>query len=231
MSNSATFGWGIRGKESEYYIIAPRTVRPHSIYKIIVHIRNPDSLGRLEIHSSISNNGVKLTDSILKENSPSHLEELMMKIPGHIRNETQNQTPLESPTLILFPWKKGSDRLIYTGGQSIHLRCIFTDLDFKPYKGQGNMWIVDPEGFIVRRWISRSLNLGVLTNHLTLPEYPKVGFWKCIVSAESQMSEISFKVEKYYSPPLEVSVSLPPFVDPGNLNGMLEAEVEASFFD
>ncbi|XP_071744217.1 CD109 antigen [Lepeophtheirus salmonis] len=239
-------GWGIRGKESEYYIIAPRTIRPHSIYKIIVHIRNPDSLGRLEIHSSISNNGVKLTDSILKENSPSHLEELMMKIPGHIRNETQNQTHLKvqlsSSSLgkkeysALLNYTKEflsitieSDRLIYTGGQSIHLRCIFTDLDFKPYKGQGNMWIVDPEGFIVRRWISRSLNLGVLTNHLTLPEYPKVGFWKCIVSAESQMSEISFKVEKYYSPPLEVSVSLPPFVDPGNLNGMLEAEVEASF--
>ena len=77
----------------------------------------------------------------------------------------------------------------------------------QPYTGIADLFVVDPDGFIIRKWNSKELNNGVLTGRFQLPEYPKVGFWKIRVEAQGQVNEKAVKVEKYYTPKFEVSVN------------------------
>ena len=75
----------------------------------------------------------------------------------------------------------------------------------QPYTGIADLFVVDPDGFIIRKWNSKELNNGVLTGRFQLPEYPKVGFWTIRVAAQGQVNEKAVKVEKYYTPKFEVS--------------------------
>jgi hypothetical protein len=44
----------------------------------------------------------------------------------------------------------------------------------KPYEGIVDLYILDPDGYIVRKWNSKELNVGVIEEQFELPEYPKV---------------------------------------------------------
>ena len=70
----------------------------------------------------------------------------------------------------------------------------------KPYEGIADLYLIDPDGYVIRKWQSKELNVGVLLESFTLPLYPKVGFWKIRVHAEGQIEEMSVKVEKFYLP-------------------------------
>ena len=55
-------------------------------------------------------------------------------------------------------------------------------------------FIIDPDGYIIRKWQSEELNNGILSGKFTLPEFPKIGFWKVRVDAQGQINEKEFKV-------------------------------------
>ena len=71
----------------------------------------------------------------------------------------------------------------------IHKRALFLTTSLKPYEGIADLYIIDPDGYIIRKWNSKELNVGVLLESFTLPLYPKVGFWKIRVHAEGQIIE------------------------------------------
>jgi len=47
-------------------------------------------------------------------------------------------------------------------------------LKVKPYEGIVDLFILDPDGYVVRKWNSKELNVGVIEEQFELPEYPKV---------------------------------------------------------
>ena len=101
-------------------------------------------------------------------------------------------------------------------------------MDLKPYQGIVDLFILDPDGYIIRKWNSMELNVGVLLQSYTLPEYPKIGFWTIRVQAEGQIEELRVKVEKYYLPQaFELTVGMPSFVL--ETSELIEAAVEGAF--
>ena len=65
-------------------------------------------------------------------------------------------------------------RAIYNAESVIRIRVLFFTTSLKPYDGIVDLYLLDPDGYIIRKWHSKELNIGVLTETYTLPEYPKV---------------------------------------------------------
>ena len=80
--------------------------------------------------------------------------------------------------------------------------------DLLPYDDVADLFIIDPDGFIIRKWNSKQLNNGLMTAEFQVsqvvfklklrdltcsvfqvPDYPKVGFWTIRVSAQGQIQE------------------------------------------
>ena len=76
--------------------------------------------------------------------------------------------------------------------------------DLLPYDDVADLFIIDPDGFIIRKWNSKQLNNGLMTaefqvtsiisslhrNNIFLfqiPDYPKVGFWTIRAAAQGQV--------------------------------------------
>lgn len=78
-----------------------------------------------------------------------------------------------------------------------------------------------------RKWNSKQLNVGVLSETFWLPEFPKVGFWTIRVQAQGQNQEKKVKVEKYYRPKFEVFVRMPTFIF--DTDQVIKAEVSSAY--
>ena len=113
-----------------------------------------------------------------------------MKIEGHIfSNQGQknglafeHEFPLqysrEFLSIIISP-----NRAVYNAENEIKLRILFLTTSLKPYHGNVDLFLSDPDGFVIRKWQSVELNVGVLTKVYTLPKYPKV---RCIYKSQSE---------------------------------------------
>ena len=44
----------------------------------------------------------------------------------------------------------------------------------KPYEGIADLYLIDPDGYVIRKWNSMEMNVGVLLQDFDLPNYPKV---------------------------------------------------------
>ena len=44
----------------------------------------------------------------------------------------------------------------------------------KPYDGIADLYLIDPDGYIIRKWNSMEMNVGVLLQDFDLPDWPKV---------------------------------------------------------
>ncbi len=64
---------------------------------------------------------------------------------------------------------------IYNGGQEMKIRAVMLTTALQPYTGIADLFVVDPDGYVIRKWNSKELNNGVLTGSFQLPEFPKVG--------------------------------------------------------
>ncbi len=56
----------------------------------------------------------------------------------------------------------------------VRIRVVMLTTQVKPYEGIVDLYILDPDGYIVRKWNSKELNVGVIEEQFELPEYPKV---------------------------------------------------------
>lgn len=120
-----------------------------------------------------------------------------------------------------------TNKAIYDGTQVIKIRAVMLTTALQPYTGIADLFVIDPDGYIIRKWNSKELNNGVLSGAFQLPEYPKVGFWKIRVEAQGQVNEEAIKVEKYYVPKFEVYVRMPTFIL--DTDKFIEADVSAFY--
>ena len=110
----------------------------------------------------------------------------------------------------------------------MRIRALALTTDLKPFEGIVDLFVIDPDGYIIRKWNSKELNVGVLLESFILPEYPKVGFWTIRVHAEGQVEDLQIKVEKFYLPQaFELYALMPSFVV--DSEEFIEATVEGAY--
>ncbi|TRY74425.1 hypothetical protein TCAL_00656 [Tigriopus californicus] len=222
-----------------YLIIASRIVRPSTVYQVVVSLL--EVAKPMRVRAALSRDGVEVYGDHVNMNPTETRSILLLVPPGNnvdsnyrLRVEGagigggaiifENETILEFSRQFL-SMSISTNKAIYNGEQEIMIRAVMLTTALHPYTGIADLFIVDPDGYVIRKWNSKELNNGVLTGSFQLPEYPKVGFWKIRVEAQGQVEEKAIKVEKYYIPKFEVYVRMPTFVL--DTDKFIEAEVSA----
>jgi len=224
-----------------YLILASKIVRPSSMYQVIVSLLEESQPSR--VRAALSRDGVEVygdhvnmhpmeTRAILLQVPPGNNveSEYRLRVEGAGINGGaiifENETMLEFSRQFL-SISISTNKAVYDGGQDIRVRAVMLDTALQPYTDIADLYIIDPDGFVIRKWNSVQLNVGVLKEVFVLPEFPKVGFWKIRVQTQGQMEEKLVKVEKYYRPKFEVFVRMPTFIF--DTESVIKAEVSAAY--
>lgn len=67
-----------------------------------------------------------------------------------------------------------TNRAIYSGSQTVRIRVLFLTTSLKPYDGIADLYLIDPDEYVIRKWNSMEMNVGVLLQDFDLPDWPKV---------------------------------------------------------
>ncbi|OXA61880.1 Complement C3 [Folsomia candida] len=224
-----------------FIVIAPSIIQPASIYSAVVwvsSIEDSPRLGNLLDDKTISRgvhfrlalfkNGADIqastihiqpgTSDVLKIQVPTQLPrgEYKIRIEGDV-GEGRGGSIFASETRLKFSEKFLSiliqtNRHIYNGGQKILFRVISLRRNMIPYDDPIDVYILDPRGFIMRRWPSVPSYLGVIDLEYELPTFTSLGHWTIRVVAASQVQEKRILLERYFPSQHEVYVSMPPFI-------------------
>uniref|UniRef100_W4VRF5 Putative alpha-macroglobulin n=1 Tax=Corethrella appendiculata TaxID=1370023 RepID=W4VRF5_9DIPT len=209
--------------EVTYFIVASRMVRPGKVYKVSVSVLETPL--PLTIRASIAKDGVELShdSSPIKAGIP---ETLLMRVPpistiGEYKlrvegsydsalgglafaNETKLTFSQRSMTIFV-----QTDKPVYKQGEVVRFRTIPITTDLKGFDNAVDVYMIDPNNHIMRRWLSRQSNLGTVSLEYKLSEQPVFGEWKVRVIAQGQVEEGKFDVEEYYQTRFEVNVTMP----------------------
>lgn len=212
-------------QEATYFIVASRMVRPGQIYRVSVSINDVGSA--LTVRGSISRDGVEMTyDS--KDVRENVMETLLMRVPttsvpgdyklrleglynsisGGIAfvNETKLTFSQRSMTVFI-----QTDKPVYMQSENVKFRVIPITTELKGFDDSIDVYMVDPNGHILRRWLSRHSNLGTVSLDYKLSDQPVYGEWTVRVVVQGQVEEHQFVVEEYYQTRFEVNVTMPAF--------------------
>lgn len=156
-------------KEPTYFIVASRMVRPGLIYQVAVNILQAQY--PTTVHASISCDGVQISGESkdVKEGVP---ETLLMRIPptsviGEYKlrvegfyqnvfgglaflNETRLDFSQRSMTIFI-----QTDKPLYMQGETVRFRSIPITTELKGFDNAIDVYMLDPNRHIVRRWLSR----------------------------------------------------------------------------
>lgn len=156
-------------KEPTYFIVASRMVRPGLIYQVSVNILQAQY--PTTVHASISCDGVQISGESkeVKEGVP---ETLLMRVPptsvsGEYKlrvegfynnvfgglaflNETRLTFSQRSMTIFI-----QTDKPLYMQGETIRFRTIPITTELKGFDNAVDVYMLDPNRHIVRRWLSR----------------------------------------------------------------------------
>lgn len=86
----------------------------------------------------------------------------------------------------------------------MRFRTIPINTELKAFDDAVDVYMLDPNGHIMRRWLSRQSNLGTVSLEYPLSDQPVFGEWKVQVLAQGQVEEAKFLVEEYYQTRFEV---------------------------
>ncbi|TRY72565.1 hypothetical protein TCAL_06513 [Tigriopus californicus] len=233
----------VAAQDLDYMIVASKVLRPNTVFRIIVILY--EDCAPLEISASISRDGVALTTNEIRMH-PTESNNILLMVPPDNSNTTAKYqlriygsyqkkdggTVFEHQSELEFSKKFlaitiSSSRAVYCAEQVIRMRIVMLTTSLKPYTGIVDLYIVDPDGYTIRKWNSKELNVGVLTEDFQLPLFPKVGFWTIRVQAEGQVEELKVKVEKHYLPKFEIVVTMPAFIL--DSEELINAYVDGSF--
>ncbi|KFM63963.1 CD109 antigen, partial [Stegodyphus mimosarum] len=211
--------------EPTYFVMASKMVRPGQVYRVTVSVFR--TMFPINVRASIQRDGVELATAVqeLKQNIP---ETLLLKVPttsvpgvyklrveGNINgvlggtafiNETQLTFSQRSMTIFI-----QTDRPIYKQGQTVRFRALPITTDLKAFPDAIDIYMLDPNRTIVRRWLSRQTNQGAVSLEYPLSQQPVYGKWTLQVIAQGQIEEQNFLVEEYYQTRFEVNVTMPSF--------------------
>lgn len=231
----------VLAKEATYFIVASRMVRPGQIYRVAVSVYAAQK--PITIRASISRDGVEMSadSKNVKDGVP---EELLMRVPttsvpgdyklrvegtytstfGGIAfiNETRVTFSQRSMTIFV-----QTDKPVYMQGETINFRAIPITTELKGFDNAIDVYMLDPNKHIMRRWLSRQSNLGAVSLKYKLSDQPHFGEWAIRVIAQGQVEEASFVVEEYYQTRFEVNVTMPAFFF--NTDPFIHGRIMANF--
>ncbi|XP_076035144.1 CD109 antigen-like [Oratosquilla oratoria] len=207
---------------ARYLIVAGRTVIPGSVYRVSVyHIGNDEPL---TVRASLLLDGKQvmaakdvikasdLTDILLQVSETSKGGQWQVVVEGREgksqvvvfkRSANLNFSP-RFLNIIIQP-----SRPVYNAGQKVRFRAILLNTELRPYAEPVDLFVLDPQDRIIRRWFSRQTGHGVINEEFTLPDYPLVGEWTIQVRALGQVANKKILVEHYFRPRFEVFVRMP----------------------
>jgi len=200
-------------------------VRPDQVYRVAVNILH--SPLPVTVRSSIQRNGVEIAADYqeIKEGIP---ETLMMRMPptsvgGDYKlrvegmyNSLSGGQAFLNETKLIFSQRSMTifiqlDKPMYMQGETVRFRTIPIDTELKAYNNPVDVFMLDPNRRIMRRWLSRQSNLGTVSLSYQLSDQPVFGEWIVQVIAQNQVEEKTFLVEEYYQTRFEVNVTMPAF--------------------
>ncbi|XP_035209732.1 CD109 antigen-like, partial [Stegodyphus dumicola] len=211
--------------EPTYFVMASKMVRPGQVYRVTVSVFR--TMFPINVRASIQRDGVELATAVqeLKQNIP---ETLLLKVPttsvpgvyklrveGNI-NGVLGGTAFINETLLTFSQRSmtifiQTDRPIYKQGQTVRFRAFPITTHLKAFPDAVDIYMLDPNRTIVRRWLSRQTNQGAVSLEYPLSQQPVYGKWTLQVIAQGQIEEQNFLVEEYYQTRFEVNVTMPSF--------------------
>ncbi|KAK8397834.1 hypothetical protein O3P69_004558 [Scylla paramamosain] len=166
-----------------HMVVAPQTVRPGALYRCVVTILRLDY--PVEVRATIMRDGEEITgaSNVITRDYP---ETLLLQIPkstvgGDYRLHVEGNIPgtaggtvFTNDTQLYFSRRfltilVQTSRPSYNGGQTVNFRVILLTMDTKPYDDPVDVFVLDPKGYILRRWPSRSTNVGVVSLSFDLP--------------------------------------------------------------
>ncbi|KAK0087516.1 hypothetical protein PV326_005160 [Microctonus aethiopoides] len=212
-------------KEATYFVLASRLCRPGQVYRVAVDVLH--SPLPLTVRAAIQRNGVEIAadDKEVKDGIP---ETLMLRMPSRISNgdyklrveglyngrtggqaflnETQLTFSQRSMTIFI-----QMDKPVYMQGQNVRFRAVPINTELKAFNDPIDVYMRDPHGRIMRRWLSRQSNLGTVWLSYQLSDQPVFGEWSIEVRVQDQIEEKKFLIEEYYQTRFEVNVTMPAF--------------------
>lgn len=202
-----------------FLVLASRIMRPGHVYRLMVTNYSPQLV---TAHASILRDGLDVA-SAEQQCSSGLPETIMLRVPSQAldglyklrvegRTETDelvfsNETALEfsrkSITIFI-----QTDKPIYRQGQTVKIRTVPITTDLKPFSDALDVYVLDPSGIIVKRWLSKQTNLGSVSVEYPLSEQPVRGNWTIRVFAQGQLQEAHFLVEEYHAQQYEIKVAM-----------------------
>lgn len=157
-----------------YFVLASRTIRPGQVYRVIATVYRSNL--PITVRASIQRNGVELASAsqeckaripetlLLKVPSTSLPGQYKLRVEGNLNgvlggtaflNETNLDFSQRSMTIFVT-----TDKPIYMQGQSVRFRCVPITTDLKAFADAIDVYMLDPRGNVMKRWLSRQSNLG-----------------------------------------------------------------------
>jgi len=90
----------------------------------------------------------------------------------------------------------------------VRFRAIPINTELKAFDSTIDVYMLDPNRRIMKRWLSRQSNVGTVSLAYYLSDQPVFGKWTIQVTAQGQVEEQTFLVEEYYQTSFEVGLSL-----------------------
>lgn len=96
------------------------------------------------------------------------------------------------------------DKPVYMQSQTVRFRGIPINTEMKPFDNAVDVFMLDPNRHIMKRWLSKYSNLGTVSMEYELSDQPVFGEWTIQILAQGQTEETKFLVEEYYHTRFEV---------------------------
>lgn len=228
-------------QQPTHLVVASKLVRPGLTYKLAVTLYNLRQ--SLTVLASIQCNGVEVTQAVhecqswvpevilLKVPTSSVPGNYKLRVEGNL-NGVLGGTVFKYERVLEFSQRSmtifiQTDRPLYKQGQTVKFRALPITTELKPFSDAVDIYMLNPNRTIVRRWLSRRTNLGAVSLEFHLSQLPSFGRWTIQVIAQGQVEEKTFVVEEYYQTRFEVNVTTPSFIMAGQ--EYIEGIVMANF--
>jgi len=203
-----------------FLILASKIMRPGHVYRLMVTNYYPQ---QVTAHASILRDGLEIASS--EQQCSTGLPEMMMlRVPSQAlegsyklkvegRTDTDetvysNETALEFSRRSITIFVQ-TDKPIYRQNEVVRFRTVPVTTDLKPFSDALDVYMLDPYGIIVKRWLSKQTNLGSVSLEYLLSDQPAQGNWTIRVIAQGQTQDSHFLVEEYHPQQFEVRVTMP----------------------
>ncbi|KAI1297215.1 Antigen -like protein [Halotydeus destructor] len=198
-------------QEPTYFVLAAKSIRPGQVYRVSSTVYRTDF--PITVRAAIQRNGVEVT-SASEQCSPGIPETLLLQVPttslpgsyklrveGNLNsalggtaflNETDLEFSQRSMTIFIT-----TDIPVYMQGQVVYFRCVPVTTDLKAFTDSIDVYMYNPQGLVMRRWLSVQSNLGAVSLEYSLSEQPVYGNWTIKVIAQGQEERKHFLVEEF----------------------------------